>query len=492
MDKESLVSRALNRTFYYGFSSILGKVVGFAMLPVYTNYLSPKDYGVAGFLIFYVSLAQVLLGGKLEHAISKFYYDKERSDSLVSILIAATLFTMVLASIPLLISIAFSGNISEFLFDSNEYELAVKIISFNILFGTLELYGLQYVKIIDMPRFYLALNLIKLIVQLVINIVLVVYLDFGVLGVVVSSAVATVLITMLCALTILVRENKFQFNTKLIPNLFSYSAPLWLSGLLGLYSGSSSQVYIKEFANLSDLGLYNLAATFGALVGTLLWTPFFSFWSVERFRIYEREDAKLIFKKVFYCSAGVSLFFGFGIAVFSDPVIRIMAAEDFHAASSAVAPLAIFNIIMFLGWYLNFSFLVTNNNKEIARNGFVYAVLITIAFLIAVPRWGFVGAAYGLMVATLLNLHIIELRARKYYDLGVSIFIVDLMVIVTLILIWGFSQANVAFSDPLLAVAINSGLVFLLVIFVLLVIRLFMPDVFKQGLSILKFKGTNL
>lgn len=491
MTNQSFLSRAINRSFFYGFSSILGKIVGFVMLPIYTNYLTPKDYGVAGFLIFYVSLAQILLGGKLEQAISKFHYDKLKADTLGSILLTSTVFTTAMASFPLALSWFFASDISLLLFDSSDYRLAVQIVSLNILFGTLELYGLQYIKIADMPKTYLALNLIKLATQLFINIWLIVYLDYGILGVVVSSAAAAILLTFLTTTIIWLRESAITFNRALIPDLFWYSAPLWLSGLLGLYSGSISQVFIKEFAGLSDLGLYNLAATFGALVATLGWTPFFNFWSVERFRIYENSNAKKTYQAVFYWSSGISLFLAFGIAVFSDPVIRIMANEDFHDAAAAVAPLALFNTVMFLGWFLNFSFLVTENNREIAHNGFIYAALITVAFFVAIPNWGFVGAAYGLLIANLINLHIINWRAKKFYDIEVSILKVDVMMVITLTSIYLFGLINAALTNPLVAAAVNTAILFATLALCLTLIHILRPRLLEQVINRIKLRKAN-
>lgn len=453
------------------------------MLPIYTNYLSPADYGIAGFLVFYVSLAQILLGGKLEQAISKFYYDKNILHPLSTILTTATVFTLVISSVPLIIGLLLSTEISTLLFDSPSYQLAVCVVSLNIVFGTTELYGLQYIKIVDKPKTYLALNLLKLSLQLTINIVLIVFLDQGIIGVVVSSAAASIVLTMVSAILVYINEPTITFERTLIRPLFTYSAPLWVAGLIGLYSGSIHQVFIKMYASFSELGLYNLAATFGGLVGTLAWTPFFNFWSVERFRIYEEINSRKTYKAVFYWSAGISLFLCFGISVFSDPVIRIMANEAFHPASAAVAPLTIFTTVMYLIWHLNFSFLVTNNNKELARNGFVYALLISGAYLLLIPKWGYTGAAYGLMIGNIINLHIIEYRARIYYDIGVSIIKIDMMIILTLILIWIFSKINAFFISPFIA-ALSSliAIVLLLLVITVILYRLH-PETYRPLLS---------
>lgn len=448
MSNNIYIRRTLNRTFYYGFSSILGSIVGFLMLPIYTNYLTPADYGVASFLILYVSLAQALLGAKLEQAISKFHYDESVAYSLSSIWATGVTLTTCVSIIPLSFGLLMSSALSNVLFGTEEHSLAVAIISLNILFGTLEIYGLHYIKIVDMPRVFLLFNVLKLLTQLSINVWLVVILKIGVLGVVISSAVAAILMTIVTFSLFAYREKAVKIEKKLIRPLFVYSLPLWISGLVGLYTGSIHQVFINYSSGLSDLGLYNLANTFGALVAALALGPFFSYWQVERFRIYERKDALEIYARVFYGIAFLSLFLCFGIATFSGPVIQLMANESFHPAIDAVAPLCVLNVLMYLGWYLNFSFLITNSNREIAINGFIYALVITLIYSFAIPIWGFRGAAYGIMIGNLINFVIISVRAKKYYDMNLSVTYVLLMVACSLGLTFVLKHINSTIHSP--------------------------------------------
>ncbi len=453
------LKRTVNRTFYYGVSSILGRIVGFLMLPIYTNYLTPADYGVAGFLVLYVSLAQTLLGARLDQSISKFHYDESVKSPLSSIWITAVILTTIVSLVPLSLGILFSSELSTVLFDSKEYSLAVAIISFNILFGTLEIYGLHYLKIVDLPKLYLILNVVKLIAQLSINLALVVVLEMGVLGIVVSSAASAVLMTILTFGIVIVREKKIQLENGLFKPLFMYSAPLWLSGLVGLYTGSIHQVFINYSAGLSDLGLYNLASTFGALVAALALEPFFNYWQVERFRIHERENALAIYRKTFYAIAFIGLFMSFGIAVYSGPIIQLMANESFHPATDAIAPLCIFHVLMYLCWYMNFSFLVTNNNREIAINGFIYAAVITAIYALVIPKWGFRGAAYGIMLGNVVNFAIISARAKRYYDMDLSVAAVLVMTACSLILSFTLKYLNPAPNNPFVEIVFYTGVI---------------------------------
>ena len=45
------------------------------MLPIYTRFLTPADYGVIGLLTFALALMEPLLGARLGWAVPKFYFD---------------------------------------------------------------------------------------------------------------------------------------------------------------------------------------------------------------------------------------------------------------------------------------------------------------------------------------------------------------------------------------------------------------------------------
>src|SRR5579863_259236 len=59
----------------YAIGNIARRFVGFAMLPIYTRFLTPADYGVIGLLTFALALLEPLLGARLGWAIPKFYFD---------------------------------------------------------------------------------------------------------------------------------------------------------------------------------------------------------------------------------------------------------------------------------------------------------------------------------------------------------------------------------------------------------------------------------
>lgn len=70
-------SNLVSHSIIYAAGNITRQLVGFIMLPIYTSYLSPADYGVIGLLTFAVSLTGILFGAQLVQAVPKYYYDQK-------------------------------------------------------------------------------------------------------------------------------------------------------------------------------------------------------------------------------------------------------------------------------------------------------------------------------------------------------------------------------------------------------------------------------
>src|SRR5258708_5945686 len=74
---DSNAGRLIKHSSIYAIGNISRQLIGFVMLPVYTRYLTPADYGVIGLLTFSVSLLEGVFGARLGQAMPKFYFEQE-------------------------------------------------------------------------------------------------------------------------------------------------------------------------------------------------------------------------------------------------------------------------------------------------------------------------------------------------------------------------------------------------------------------------------
>jgi len=106
-------NKIVRHTGIYLFGDILRRSVSLIMLPIYTRYLTPEDYGVVELLSMIIDLATIIFGARIAQAIFRFYCTA-KSDSDKNNVIASALFLAVLLN-----GIGASGHISTLLNEEN-------------------------------------------------------------------------------------------------------------------------------------------------------------------------------------------------------------------------------------------------------------------------------------------------------------------------------------------------------------------------------------
>ena len=416
----SQAKKLVTHSSIYAVGNLSRQLVGFLMLPVYTRFLEPADYGVVGLLIFMVSLIELLFGGHMFHAVPKFYYEKNEETDRKELLSTALLVTTVISSAAVILAIVFSSQSSMLLFGDANYANLVSMFSILVLTHALENYALIYIRIQQKPWLFVGVNTAKLCLQLGLNVYLVVYLELGVYGVAISAMTSSLIFAaFMTAYTIW--HVGIHYSREVAFKLLKFSWPLWVGGIAGLYIGSANRYYIRIFSSLDDVGLFELAGKFGAIILLLVWTPFAQYWQTERFNIYKQDDPLPIFQGVFKVLSTLLVVAGLGVALFAEPTIRIISDEKFHAASHAVPYLVFGAVFQCLTIFNNFSFLVKEKTVWMSRNSYITAAIVTIFYLLLIPEFGYVGASVSLMLAFFFQYVIVFFAAKKHYDMELKL-----------------------------------------------------------------------
>ncbi|RME25535.1 MAG: hypothetical protein D6800_07505, partial [Candidatus Zixiibacteriota bacterium] len=69
--------RMLKQSSVYMAGELLARVISFIMLPIYTRYLTPSDYGILELLSMTVDIVATLAGAGISSALLRFYSEKE-------------------------------------------------------------------------------------------------------------------------------------------------------------------------------------------------------------------------------------------------------------------------------------------------------------------------------------------------------------------------------------------------------------------------------
>lgn len=414
----SQAQQMVKHSTIYAVGNISRQLVGFIMLPIYTHYLTPADYGVIGLLVFLVSLFEVVLGGHMFQAVPKFYHQEETKLLKNSVVSTALLVTSFFSGMASILMASFSGPLAEVVFGKEEYSIYIIIFSALIVTHALEQYGLTYLRIVKKPWTYFNFNMIKLGLQLGLNILTIVVLDWGLMGLALSSLISSVIIA-LALLIYTVYKTGFLVRKAIAIYILKFSWPLWISGLIGLYIGSSNRYFIRIFSSLDEVGLFELAAKFGSIVSVLIWLPFSQYWQTERFEIAKLNNPYPDYSMAFRMITALLVVAGVGVTIFSGTIINIMSDELFHSAANAIPYLVIAGIFQCLTIFNNFSFMLTDRTLEVTKNNAVTAIAISIFYFILIPLYGFVGASIAFALGSVVQYVYALCNGNKLYPLKI-------------------------------------------------------------------------
>ncbi len=174
----------------YAAGVLLNRAVSLVMLPIYTRYLTPADYGVLQLVEMSLDLIAILFGSHLGAGIFRLYQKTdvpEERRAVVSTALGVVTIAYATAGIAAYMAAAW---VSQLVFRTPDRADLVRIASATLAVQGLVLVPLSYLQLIKRPAAYVAANAAKLLIQLSMNIALVVVMRMGPRGVLIGNLVA--------------------------------------------------------------------------------------------------------------------------------------------------------------------------------------------------------------------------------------------------------------------------------------------------------------
>lgn len=403
----------------YAAGTVTRQLVGFLLLPLYTQHLTPADYGVVALLAFTLAIIEPFVGVRLGGALPKFYFEKDTDSWRGGVFGTALILTTVSTVIAIALLSTRSEEIALVLFGSSVYATAVAIFSVQLATQAIEFYGLTFLRIQKRPIAFISITLSKLVLQVALNVWLIVFEDMGVLGVVLAGSVSSVIYAIALSLHVACKI-KLNFDITIAKRMLWFSWPLWYAGLASLYVNSASRYFIRYFDSVDSVGIYELAAKFAGVLTALVYSAFSASWDTARFELYLRNDRDEVFSNVFNVTSRVLLAIAVGIAVFSPMAIGWMSSVEFHKAGSLVPILVLASWLWCLTNFLQFSFLISSNTRVIGKINWLCVALLTVTNVVLVPQFGSQGAAVGYSITMLVGFLLCDFFGRQYFRIKID------------------------------------------------------------------------
>src|SRR3954452_21559439 len=378
----------------YTASSVISKLIAVALLPLYTRYLTPADYGAAEVLVTGVIAVMIVIRLGIIEAVLRFYYQSDEvPDQVVKTAFASLLWT---TTIGMLITLPLAEPLSRLLLDHSDASL-MRIAICGLWVFTMFEFLTALFRLDERAKAYFAFTVANVLVTIPVTVWLVVGEDKGASGLLIGQYATGAIF--LAGLVIAQRH-----RLALVPNF-----PLWRRMLrwglptmpaeLSLYSlNFIDRVLIVRLVGLGDAGLYSLSVKFAQAVNVLV-KGFQLAWPPLAYSIQDDDEARRAYAVIVTWFVSVTTFFVAGLWLLSRWIVRALAAPEFFASYKTIGLVS--TGVMLYALYLVLVIILgrtgrTEFNFPATGAGTVVNIGLNLALL---PSLGIVGAGISLVAS---------------------------------------------------------------------------------------------
>lgn len=382
----------------YGFGTILNRVIGFVLIPVYTNYLSTADYGTLELIEITTMVAGMFLTAGISYGVFRFYFDTDEVSERRLVVSTAHMSIWGLAVLLGLWFILFSPSVSKLVFRSPDNASLLRLAFTTLILAVVSEVPMAYIRAEQRSALYITISAIRLALGLSLNILFLIVLGWSVKGIILSALITQIATTLFVSVYTFVRTG-FGMSVSRLKQMMRYGLP-YIPGAIGVYILNFADRYLlPRFSSMSDLGVYALGYKFGMVMGPLVTEPFMAIWGPQMFELSKKPDAPDIYAKMFTYFMLLQFTVGIGICLVIRDVLTVMSAADFHGAYTIVP----YIVLSYIAWGacgpLRIGMLLAKKTKYIAYVMGGVGLANVALNLVLIPPFGMWGAAFATLIS---------------------------------------------------------------------------------------------
>lgn len=403
LGKESLI---------YGLSTVLARLLNFVLLPFYTHYLLPSQYGIVASVFSYIAFLNIIYHYGMDQAYMRYYSEKEKTFpiALLSLSFTGIIFTLILA-----LFAPFWATVSAI---GSDWSKIVYYAAAILLFDTLTIIPFADLRMSHRPLRFVFVKTVNIAINVILNVYFLKYRGLGVESVFMANILSSALSALLLIPEYL--KYKFCFDKSILRKLFSFALPLLPAGLGSMTVQVLDRPIMLSLTDPASVGIYQANYRLGIFMMLIVnmfdqaWRPFF----IER---ANRPDAPLIFAKVFnYFVIGglfIWLFFSLFIAdVVKFQIFGITLIEASYWGGLKIVPIVLFAYLI-NGVYINMlaPIIIAKTTKQIMNITLAGAAVSIVGNLMFIKYFGIIGAAWVLLISYAVMAAMVYYKGKKYF-----------------------------------------------------------------------------
>ena len=396
----------------YGLGFVANRLVGFLLLPLYTRYLTPEDYGIKAMVVAGVDMVGIFLSFGLRTAMIRFASDTQAGGvRREAVSTALALFVGVLGG-GVALGVWQAETLSALIFGDAAYASFLRLGLVTLAFTNVFDACMAYLQLQQRSGAFSVISLSTVVVGVSLNLVLVVGSGMGVRGLLYGDLITyTVFCVGLLAYTL--RGVGTTFSPTLARQMLRYGAPLIFTPLVWTLINQADRLFLTRHVSLGEVGIYSMAIQFSAVLYLAVIQPFANFWEPAQYQIMRDPGSEKVIRRISHLVMSILLVVAFGAALVVEDVIRLMTASPFWAAANLVPVFMLAHVTLALCLFIDTGLFVRNWTGYVAAVAALTACLNVVANAVLVPIAGTAGAAGARLVTAVGMVVLSWLAARR-------------------------------------------------------------------------------
>jgi O-antigen/teichoic acid export membrane protein len=398
-DQHSFVRHAA----VYGLCNLLVQAGGVVLLPLYTRFLSPADYGVLEVLgRLAETVSTCLIFGGLRQALLTFYQQSSGEAErrrIVTTTLALMGLTCVLGGGLVL---AAAGPLSRALGHALQSQGAgvsaglLRLAVLAILLEPLAIIPMTLIQARLQSTLFVTVTLCQFGVRLTLCVALVAGFGWGVTGVLLATVLTTSAFGVgLCVWELTRSLGRPEWGQ--VRALLRFALPFVPGGVGFFILHHGDRFFLLRYGP-EEVGLYALGYKVAQVVSTFSLTPLYMVWSARMYAEARSPEAPAVFGRAFTRILAAYLLVGLGLCLFEQEAMAVLAGPAYARATEVIPIVLVACFFQAASSLMDAAFYVRHRTGLKLGITLTATVLMLLLYTLLIPRFGGRGAAWATLL----------------------------------------------------------------------------------------------
>lgn len=411
------IKSSAKHSIVYAFGNMGSKVVGFLLIPFYTNpdLLSTSDYGALAVLEATLQVLVGVLAFAMASSLSRWYWDKNHVKDQKSIFFTTLSFLSVVIIPTSLFLCLISDNLSLLLFKNVDFSLLVKLTILTSAVQIVNNLTLTLLKLKSQSVLFVVLQITKFVGFLLLVLFGLKYRGLGLLGVWEAYLLVEIII-FLVLIPIVIKNCKIKFHFQLLKEMLSYGMPLMLASLSGVILTVTDRYMLNSMKGLEKTAVYSVGYRIANTLKVVITSSLGVAIMPIKMKKMGEVGSEIFYAKVQKYSAFIFAIALLGLSLFALEILKIITGSAIYWQAHSI--IAIVGFALLFGQLKNDALIGLTITKKTKITGiliFITSVINIGLNMLLIPLFDIYGAALATLISQLFFCAILYITVQKVY-----------------------------------------------------------------------------